>query len=68
MTNRPPVDDRAQALRLGIARSNERLESALAQLGRVGAERFSVGGFVGKDPWPFVVGACLAGVVLGMRR
>ena len=62
------LEERARDLESTMAARRLRLDTALAHLGRVGAEQLTVGAYLANDPWPWLVGACVAGLVLGMRK
>jgi hypothetical protein len=55
-------------LRVAIGRREEQLESALKELVRAAEARASVGHYVSRYPWHFLVGGVLLGVWLGSRR
>jgi hypothetical protein len=63
----PTLDERGDELRRAMAERRVRLDSALARLREAAAERFTVGGRLARDPWLWLLGACAAGLVLGMR-
>ena len=49
-----------------IVNSQRRLDAALTTLGQVSTEALSLGGRMARDPWAWVAGACLVGLVIGM--
>jgi hypothetical protein len=55
-------------LRLAIGRREDQLETALKDLVRAADERASLGHYVGRYPWHFLVGGLLLGAWLGRRR
>jgi hypothetical protein len=57
-----------QALRLAIDRREQQLETAVADLVRAAEARTSLGHYVARYPWQFVLGGLLLGAWLGRRR
>ncbi len=55
-------------LRTAIGRGEEQLQVALKELVRAAETRASLGHYVARYPWHFVVGSLLLGGWLGSRR
>ena len=55
-------------LRLAIGRREEQLEVDLKSLVRVAETRASVGHYVARYPWHFLLGGIVLGAWLGRRR
>ncbi len=60
----PDLDERAETLRRTIAGGQLRLRESMATLRRVGAREMTIGGQLGKDPWPWLAGACVVGLIV----
>lgn len=65
--NTTPTNEE-QALRAAIGRREEQLDRALEDLVTAAEERASLGHYVARYPWHFLLGALLAGAWLGHRR
>ena len=59
---------RALVLRDSVQLSQRRLDEAVATLGRVSTEELSIGGRMSRDPWGWILGACLIGGVIALSR
>jgi hypothetical protein len=57
-----------EALRLAIGRREEQLQAALADLVRAAETRASLGHYVARYPWHFLIGGLALGAWLGSRR
>lgn len=57
-----------QALRLAIGRREEQLEHAIKNLVATAEARASLGHYVGRYPWQFLLGGLVVGAWLGYRR
>jgi hypothetical protein len=55
-------------LRAAIARREAQLDGALHDLVAAAEARASLGHYVGRYPWQFLIGALVAGAWLGRRR
>jgi hypothetical protein len=58
----------AQALRLSIGRREEQLQTALSELVRAAEARASLGHYIARYPWHFLIGGLVLGAWLGRRR
>jgi hypothetical protein len=58
----------AEELRLAIGRREVQLDDALQNLVAVAEERASLGHYVARYPWQFLLGALVFGAWLGRRR
>lgn len=59
---------RAQDLRLAISRREEQLERALEDLVTAAESRASLGHYLARYPWQFLIGGLVLGAWLGRRR
>lgn len=59
---------KADELRAAIVKREAQLDGALHDLVAAAEARASLGHYVGRYPWHFVIGALLAGAWLGRRR
>ena len=66
MSSTPTIQ--ADELRAAIAKHEAQLDVALHDLVSAAEARASLGHYVGRYPWQFLVGALLAGAWLGRRR
>jgi hypothetical protein len=55
-------------LRAAISRREAQLDAALKDLVAAAESRASLGHYVGRYPWQFLIGALVAGAWLGRRR
>ena len=44
------------------------MNAAVSNLEEVAIERLSLGGRISLDPWAWLAGACLVGLVLGLKN
>ena len=65
--SKPPAGE-TEALRLAIGRREEQLQSALSDLVRAAEARASLGYYVSRYPWHFLIGGLALGAWLGRRR
>ena len=59
---------RRDTLRANVQHSERRLDAAVARLGFISTEELSLVGRMSRDPWGWVAGACLLGLVIGVSR
>lgn len=60
--------DEAEVLRVAIARREDQLDHALKDLVAAAEARASLGHYVARYPWQFLLGALVLGAWLGHRR
>lgn len=65
---KPTQEDEAEALRVAIGRRELQLEHALSDLVTAAEARASLGHYVARYPWQFLLGGLLLGAWLGRRR
>lgn len=63
-----PPTDQAEALRAAIGRREAQLDEALEKLVAAAEARASLGHYVAKYPWHFLLGGLVVGAWLGRRR
>lgn len=62
------TNEAADALRLAIERREEQLDHALKDLVAAAEARASLGHYVARYPWQFLLGGVVVGAWLGWRR
>ena len=66
--SRPLPEERREQLRRSVDERQRQLNAAVSNLEEVAIERLSLGGRVSQDPWAWLAGACIVGLVLGLRN